>query len=145
MKKVIFTAVAAVCLSAAPAFANVFICKFNTDEGSYIQPEIAFGFNDAGDRAIAFDGIIAAFNESPVQANIVDNSAKKISVVWSVRIKDRQQQWARMNYRLAYFKDTNRAMIRAKPAGYVNDFEERGACQRTNMSLDQLRRIDPRS
>ena len=139
MFKKVSAACFALFMTAFPAAADVFICQFKTSGDSVVQEVMAFGLQPDGQSAIAFDAFIDYVNGAPANA-VLEASEKKLSLVWSLKAKGGSQQWARLNYRLAFFKETNRATIRIKPAGYANEFTARGACQKSKMTMAQLRR-----
>ncbi len=139
MPNKILAASLAFLMSTLPAAADVYICQFKSNGDSVVQEIMAFGVQPDGESAIAFDAFIDYIKDAPANA-VLDNSDKKMSLVWTLKAKGGQQQWARLTYRLAYFKETKRATIRIKPLGYANEFTARGACQKSKMTMAQLRR-----
>ena len=109
-------------------------CEVNKGQGS-IANQLFFEVDAARNDALVVDGIILHFVGQPIKAEISENSAKKMTLKWSVKMTNNRGQQTKMSYRAAILKDTNRVLVHAQPHGYRNNFTARGRCQRTQNPL----------
>ncbi len=109
-------------------------CEVNKGQGS-IANQFFFEVDAEKNDARVVDGIILHFIGQPIEAKINENSAKKMTLTWSVRMTNNRGQQTKMSYRAAILKETNRVLVHAQPHGYRNNFTARGRCQRTQNPL----------
>ncbi|MDX5350430.1 MAG: hypothetical protein LPJ95_06980 [Paracoccaceae bacterium] len=124
-------AVSALLLSSFPASALTLECRIPPTNagGGYVTGVYVFQHEAGSTQAIVSDEVIMYFNaEQPMKAKVTSDTAKKLVFSWNVLMTNAGQT-TRMQYRAAYFKETGAVTIRAKPGGYTNDFEGRGACR----------------
>ncbi len=97
--------------------------------GGYLTETYVLQHDDASGKALASDGLILYFNDGPVDANVSEDTAKKLVLSWVVQMTNRTGQQTKMRFRAVYFKETRQVTIRATPGGYDNSFEARGTCR----------------
>ena len=126
-------AVAALFLSAIPAFSLTLECKIPKSNagGGFITELYIFQYDESSGKAIAADGLIYYYNdEQPMAVKVTDDSAKKLVFSWNVQITAGNGQLTKMQFRASYFKGDKSIVIRAVPGGgFSNDFEGRGKCK----------------
>ena len=124
-------AVSALFLTSFPATALMLECRIpqTSAGGGYVTGVYIFQHEDGSDEAIVSDEVIMYFNdEQPMTAKVTADTPKKLVFSWNVLMTNAGQT-TRMQYRAAFFRENNTVTIRAKPGGYVNDFEGRGTCR----------------
>lgn len=84
----------------------------------------------ATDEVTALDAILNAMSGGPVRAKVADKSKAKTAFSWSFRSNDTRNRSATTEYRAAIYAD-GKITITAKPLGYRNMFESRGACEKS--------------
>jgi hypothetical protein len=104
-------------------------CTFDRS-GDWVTDQFYFDIDAAG-KATVVDPIVLYFEKKPVPAKVTENTAKKLSMTWTVVTKNRSGQVTRMAFRAAYLKGNRRIAMTAKPHGYGNSFNGRGVCQPT--------------
>lgn len=109
-------------------------CEVSKGAGM-IANQLFFEVDAAKNDARVVDGIILHFVGQPIKAEIGENSAKKMTLKWSVKMTNNRGQQTKMSYRAAILKDTNRVLLHAQPHGYRNNFTARGRCQKTQNPL----------
>jgi hypothetical protein len=127
--KVILAAMLALTgLSAARA--EVFRCAMqvgDTFQGNTVAPEIFLTF--VGDEVTVMDAIIDHFNKgAPIVAKTLSKKEKSHGFQWSVFMSNKSGQRTKMHYSGTFFTQTHEFHLRAKPAGYSNDFSAVGHC-----------------
>lgn len=118
---------------AAPVFAQpvVYKCKTLTGEvNTWIPPETYVTHDAQKGEAVAIDGVLQEFLGGPQPVTIVADNAKRTTFMWKVKIRNRAMQYTTMVYRLTVMKADLQATFSANPAGYSNQFNANGKCQK---------------
>lgn len=119
-------------LLAAPAQSLTLECSIRQTAGGggYVTETYILQHDPATGEAVVSDGLILHFNDDqPMQAKVSADTDKKLVLTWDVLMRNGSGQTTRMRFRAAYFRDTAAVTIRAVPAGYSNEFEDRGTCK----------------
>lgn len=103
-------------------------------KGGWIPEQIFFEHDSARDAARVIDGVIMRFEGASKAAEISEHTDKKLVIKWTVATRV-SNQTSNMAYRLAYFKQTGKVLVKAQPHGFVNNFTARGRCQETGRPL----------
>ena len=126
------SALSAVCLLAAPAYADVLECKLkpNADSGGWVTELYYFEYDAGTGTARVEDAVIHSEEGGPIAATISEDTQKKLVLTWDVTMTNSTGQTTRMLFRAAYFKADGSVIVRAVPSGYVDKFEARGKCKK---------------
>ena len=108
-----------------------YACKVEkrSANGGWLADGYLLVLPEGGKTALVGDDVGMTVTGAPADAEIREDTAKKLVVTWDMRSRDAAGQLARMGYRLSYFKKTGQVTVRATPYGYSNSFEARGRCQ----------------
>lgn len=138
LKKSLTAILATIACAVVPAIATVkpvtMQCLVKGQNNGWIAEQIFFEIDDDRNAARVIDGFILNVEKKPKSAQITENSSKKLVIRWDVVLRARSQT-TKMAYRLAYFKGNGKAVVSAKPHGYVDNFAARGRCQSINQPL----------
>ncbi len=118
---------------ATPVFAQpvVYKCKTQTGEvNTWIPPETYVTHDPEKGEAVAVDGVLQKFLGGPQPVTIETDNAKRTTFMWKVKIRNRSMQYTTMVYRLTVMKADLQATFSANPAGYSNQFNANGKCQK---------------
>jgi hypothetical protein len=98
--------------------------------GGFITELYIFEYDEATGRALAADGAIIYYHDSPIPVEVTDDTSKKLVFSWTLQITSATGQLSKMQYRASYFKQTKDITVRAVPGGgYSDRFEGRGKCK----------------
>ena len=128
--KYLFSICILVLATSVSAKASTLQCLMTSNEG-WISEQIFVEHDGQSDVARVADGIILHFEKKPKQAQVSEDSAKKLVVNWNIMVEARGRT-TKMAYRLAFLKENNAVIVKAKPHGYGNNFIARGTCRPTN-------------
>lgn len=103
-------------------------CEVTKSEGAFGN-QMFFEYD--GDKGRVVDGIILNTSGKPIPGKVTENTAKKMTMTWSVVLTNGRGQTTKMAYRAAVLKGSNKLVLTAKPHGYSNTFSARGRCQPT--------------
>lgn len=99
--------------------------------GGWIAPQIIFAVEN--DEAIVYDGVIHFKNGKPIPAKLLEDSEDKLSIRWEMGMRDGAGNSFIMRYKATILHKSKVAIVSARPAGYDNKLEERGACQQVEL------------
>ena len=68
-----------------------------------------------------------------MHAEVLEDGKKKLVLRWSLIVPDRSGTLAKLSYRLAYFKSSQKVSISVQAMGYTNQTNNRGTCKTTKM------------
>ena len=117
---------------ALPVLADtVYECeiKQKSIDGGWIPAIVVVSQADGEDTAVVYDPIIQYFLESPVDANVATDNAKRVTYSWEVKAKSSSNQYTRMKYRLTVMKADHTASMSAAAQGYADVFTASGKCK----------------
>lgn len=129
MHRLLIVAVLLSWAGAASAEPMRMYCKFAKSKG-WLTEQFFFDVDAAG-KATVVDPIVLHYEGKPIEAKVVENNGKRLTMIWNVVMRNKRGQVTRMAYRAAYLKGNGRISMTAKPSGYDNSFNGRGNCQRT--------------
>lgn len=124
--------------TSANAKPDTYLCKITKSDGNVFGDDVAFGFDTKREIVKVFDAVVSYHIGSPTDANVLEDTEKKLVITWDVRMRNNQGQITRMAYRAAYFKSNGRFLLNAKPRGYPNSFNARGACSKQSLNIPGL-------
>ena len=133
MKKLIVAGVLAAGLVASGANAKTYICKVKPEgrDTGWISKTIAINVNDETGKVLVSDAIILSAFKEPIQADLVVNTDKRLTVKWEISgEKDVfNVTYTRFQYRVTIFKARgNRVTVKAQAAGYFKSLGAAGKC-----------------
>lgn len=112
--------------------AKVLDCAMATTQssGGWVTDRYIFDIDEAVGSVQANDGLIQSVHGGPMVAKLLDSSAKKMVVTWTVQMTNSSGQQTKMQYRAAIFRGDKTITVTATPGGgYSNRFEARGKCK----------------
>ncbi|WP_424940258.1 hypothetical protein [Aliiroseovarius sp. S253] len=134
-----FGLVAAVAVSAAPAFAKNYECKLKMGRsgGNWMGPTVYVNYDEANGTAMIIDGIINKYVGKPVPTSSITDNAKRTSfryrldTIGGTSTGRSGVAYANHVYSLTIKKPSLSAVITMKPLGYQNTFRDTGTCKVT--------------
>jgi hypothetical protein len=99
----------------------------------WISDKMAIVITGEG-QVVVSDQVILHFNEKPMQARVTRNTARKMTIRWTIRnaVDGNNQTVSRLNYTAVLSKDDNRIEVYARPQGFSNRFGGKGQCATRN-------------
>ncbi|MEM6386722.1 MAG: hypothetical protein AAF718_10850 [Pseudomonadota bacterium] len=136
LKKTLSTALITLLPCAALAKPVTMQCVVdNSKSKGWIAEQIFVEYDTATKAARVVDGIVLHYNKrKPAAAQVSENTDKKMVVKWDVFTKVGRQT-AKMGYRVALLKPSNKVLVTAKPHGFADNLTARGRCQTINQKL----------
>lgn len=116
---------AALPASAAPG--DLYDCRFKPGHRDLIAEQVMLFIEDGSGDARVYDGIIHNAIGGWQDAELVEKTANKIAVKWTVLVTSGSQT-ARLSFRMANFLKNDKATISVRAMGYTNQDNARGAC-----------------
>ncbi len=118
---------------AVPAAAReVFECTFPTIGNNMgFLPDMVVLAREAGSDSVTLaDPYIQAMKGGPIDVDIADESAAKLSVSWPLMLQSRTNEYIKMQYRISIQKRSLSASLVGRPQGFSNNFSAQGKCKR---------------
>lgn len=126
--------VAAACLFAAPALADVYECEFPEMEanGNWLPTVVVVEHDAATNEVTVYDPLIKHYKGAPIPAKVETSNATRITYTWRLDgMKDISNQIVNQSYRLTIRKDGLTAKVSGKALGFANSVEEAaGRCKK---------------
>lgn len=118
---------------AAQAAVTIYDCKFATGtarDGNWIPTVLVLRHDTTTGKIVVFDPIIKHFIGTPIDARLAEETAQRTMFSWVVDARNtpRENQAARMLYRLNYYRNGRPARMVASPSGYDNEWTGDGTC-----------------
>jgi len=114
---------------------DLYSCKIKEEAGTakLLPPEVTVAHLDGDERYIVTDAVSYTFLKKPVEATVLEDSAKRLELSWEVPIEGESDGrpgavHARLAFRLVIFRPALKARLNAKPLGYRNTSVSGGAC-----------------
>ncbi|MFZ7093414.1 hypothetical protein [Primorskyibacter sp. 2E233] len=106
-------------------------CKIDASAGQGWLPEVLFiGHDQVDDSVVVSDPIILHYNDrKPINGRVKTDNNKRTTFAWTVKIKDRSNHRATINYTATYLKATGVLSMSGLPLGYTNIFTGKGKCE----------------
>jgi hypothetical protein len=118
---------------ASPALArDVYECNFPevSNNLGYLPTLVVMSPNPDGVTATVVDGIIQAEKGGPIEVDIADENARKLSVSWAIMLQSSGNDYVKVAYRLSIQKSGLAASLTGRAQGYTNVFTAQGKCAR---------------
>lgn len=109
------------------------LVKGNASKG-WIQEQIFFEFDEEKGSARVVDGIILHYEKKAKAAKLSEMTNKKVVISWDVKARAGSQT-TKMNYRLAFFRENGKALVKAHPHGFIDNLTARGSCRETKQAF----------
>ena len=131
--RLILTLIALLAANSAMAakVVDVFDCDFKKSRPMLSQKVMII--KDAPGQYLVLDGMIHAREGEPLRAEVLEDGKKKLVLRWSLFVPDRTGTQAKLAYRLAYFKSSQKVNISVQAMGFTNQTNNRGTCKTTKM------------
>ncbi|WP_238364371.1 hypothetical protein [Mesobacterium pallidum] len=129
----LITLALALCVSAAPALAENWLCKMNQpNPQDWFGTEVFVGVDDDSGRAVAANAAALGFMGGPVPFKVNKNTDKVLKGEFLLdRIEDSLGQKApAMRYGLVIQKASGTLSMNVRASGYQNAFYRDGKCAR---------------
>jgi hypothetical protein len=120
-------------LSVLPAMSfadTVMECSFPKMANGWVEGPVAFHLKEGASVATVDSAYVNHFVGKPVEAKVVLNDPKLLVLGWSVKMKNSENQYTTMRYRLRTPPGGGKAEYSGEPSGYHNDFRNTGRCKR---------------
>lgn len=134
MKYGLIAAVVTAAFVGNAALAETYICTLKAEgrDTGWISKTIGVAIDDKTGVVLVSDALILGAYKKPIAASLLVNTAKRLSVKWEVSgEKDvRNVSYTRFMFKLTIFKGMgNKAIVKARPAGYYRTLGANGKCK----------------
>lgn len=115
----------------AQAKPMIYVCDIALGGPTTWLPEKVIVSHEAGETtAFVADPIIYYFNkEQPIEARVGTDNAKRLSVAWDVKVKDKAGDQAKMNFSMTIRKAEMRASITSRVDAFDYAESAGGTCK----------------
>lgn len=126
--------VAAIAITAAPAFSKTYDCSVK-DKGSlnWVPERIIIKYDENKGTVTVIDGMIKHYMGGPIAGKVNTKNAKRITFGWRLeggKSSTPGQTNIRVVYRATIFPNGS-VTVSGKPVGYSNTFRGKGSCKIT--------------
>lgn len=117
--------------SGASAASLAFQCDMDVKPGKFISQTYFAGVDDARKKGVVSDEVLLRYNKGPIGAKILRNNAQTLRLAWSVEEpRNRRKQYTpRLDFELKIRRQTKRATVIVRAAGFTNVLSAKGICK----------------
>ena len=123
--------VIALLVAATPARADdLYECTFPETAANlgYLAPVVQVAPTPGKQTARVLDGFINQIHDGPIEAGLASQTDRKLSVAWTITLKDTRSETVKIRYQLTIRKQGLSASLVGRPLNYSNTFTAQGEC-----------------